>query len=177
MTRPASRTRRGQIQFGETIMVVVVIVFILIVGIVFYFNASKASVEKQIRTADQAQSMTVVNNILSLPEIGCDPSVTTGRCVDLLKLKHLAGQINCGSSDPTSRYYCSLFGAGLVTVTIVDAPPASGPTSFLFYNSSLPNSTATDSQFRFTTVYDPVGGEQLFAYFNVSRYQQGVTFG
>ncbi len=177
MRRPASCARRGQIQFGETIMVVVVIVFILIVGIVFYFNASRNSVEKQIRTVDQAQSMTVVNNILSLPEIGCDPSVTTGRCVDLLKLEHLASQIDCGSSDPTSKYYCSLFGAGLVTITIVDAPQTSGPTTILFYNSSLPNSTATDSQFRFTTVYDPVSGEQLFAYFNVSRYQRGASFG
>jgi hypothetical protein len=163
--------KRGQIEFGESLMVVIVLVFLLIIGIVFYFNATKGSLQAEQTYREDIESVKLAKAADSLPEIQCGTYDASGPCIDKLKLVALSKMLNASDNefdDPAWEYYGRLFGYATITVNV---PPVGGPAEeYVLYHDKPDTETASSPQFIFTTLYDPVNGTQRLAYLNVTRY-------
>ena len=165
--------RRGQIEFGESLMVVIILVFILIIGIVFYFNASERSLGQEAAYHEDINSVTLAKAVLALPEVQCGAFSGTGTdtCIDALKLTALAYVIK---NDPDANaYYGTLFGYANISINIIctpGTPCSSTPTPIVIYEDKPAINVSATPQFIFTTLYDPVNGSQRLAYLNVTRY-------
>jgi len=170
--------RRGQIQFGETIMVVVVIVFILIVGMVFYFKANEDSYAKTVRNQEDVAMVKLGKSILSMPEVQCTAFDGRGGCIDLLKFERLAcmnGMGGCTADEDVRAYYSNLFGDARIEMVVL---PVGGSDALILplYESVPEASTLENPQIIFASLYDPATGLQRFGYLNVTMYRREVVF-
>jgi hypothetical protein len=163
--------KRGQIEFGESLMVVIVLVFLLIIGIVFYFSATKGSLQREQQYREEIESVKLAKAVLGLPEVRCGSYDATGTCIDNLKLAALSRMLNASDKefdDPAWAYYGRLFGYATIKVNV---PPVGGPAEeYVLYHDKPDTETTSTGQFIFTTLYDPVTETQRLAYLNVTRY-------
>gem|GEM_PF-1930584 len=169
--------RRGQIQFGESLMVVIILVFIMIIGMVFYFRVSSGSVQKELSYREDVGAVTLAKNVLALPEVRCGRLAARGPgCIDALKLKALANILADHGSDTRSvrNYYKDLFGRATIKVHILDLID-NNEEIVLLYNQRPETNLTESRQFIFSTFYDPVQGRQQLAYLNVTRYARRAS--
>lgn len=162
---------RAQIEFGESLMVIIIIVFLLVIGLVFYFNVSKGSVEKELNYREDIGAVVLSKRVLSMPEVACD-AYQGGNCIDKLKLAALGDLIDKSSQSydsMVSDYYEQLFEFSTIKLHYVET----GQDELLYEEIPTGNYTAS-RQFIFTTIYDPVQERQEFAYLNVTRYKKEV---
>src|SRR3989338_2459293 len=92
--RPMKRKqhRRGQVQMGETIAVLLVFFFLIVIGMVFYVNVIKSKSAAAKDENSQLEAVSALKRALTLPELSCSrQDISTGDCVDLLKLKAASG--------------------------------------------------------------------------------------
>jgi len=170
-------TRRGQIQFGESLMVVIILVFIMIIGMVFYFSVSRGSIQEELSYQEDIGAVTLAKNVLALPEVSCGRFAARGpTCIDELKLRALAGILSETNPDTQDirNYYGDLFGSATIKVHILDLEAGTSEVVPLY--SHRPATNLTESrQFIFSTIYDPVKDRQRLAYPNVTRYTRGAS--
>jgi hypothetical protein len=160
--------RRGQIEFGESLMVVIILVFILIMGIVFYFNVTKRSLGQEQAYREDIEAVKLAKAALALPEVRCGSFSGSETCIDELKLRALADVIS--HDTDAKEYYGTLFGYAHISLHIIPQQGESTPTPIVLYEDKPATNVSATPQFIFTTLYDPVGGSQRLAYLNVTRY-------
>ncbi len=87
--------KSAQIKMFETVGVLVVFFFLLIIGSVFYFGAQKSALEKEKVKASEQYAFQIVLKSLYLPELDCSFLVTQKEnCIDKIKLEKLAELIH-----------------------------------------------------------------------------------
>lgn len=157
---------KGQIQFAESIMVVVVLVFLIMVGLIFYYNVSKASVEEEVRYREDIEGIKLARGILSLPELRCTFVAGQGEgCIDELKIRSLP----IVRDEPVSKaYYDELFGYATIQVHILTGPSAGDVVRI--YDDTPTSEHESQRSFYFTTLYNPQERMQELAYVNVTRH-------
>ncbi len=168
--------RAGQIQFGESLMVVIILVFLLVIGIVFYHAVSSGSVREEIAYREEVESLALAKNVLALPEVACGRLAARGPgCVDELKLRALAGIIEGEDSAGAAAraYYEDLFGRATITVHDMAVDPSQPEASFTLYEQD-PGRETRRAQQLFTTLYDPVAERTTMAYLSVERHAGGA---
>lgn len=148
-------------------MVVIVIVFILLVGIVFYFKHTSAAVHASAARFENVEAMKLGKSLLSVPEIQCTALEGGTSCIDGLKLAVWAELMKKERSD---GYYHWLFGDANITLHYVTG----GEEEIPLYVNGPPTSSAL-SQVIFLTVNDPVTGDQRFGYLSIQSYGRTVT--
>lgn len=165
--------KRAQMQFGETLMVVIVLVVIIMIGLVFYFNVKQAGVYKTYAYREDVESIKLAKQVLSLPEIQAT-DYGTGNGIDRLKMINLGEMIDEGDSNfdqETFDYYSYLFGYATIKLHVINLE--SGAADYVLYHDkpdpSVMNVTWS-TQFIFTTLYDPLSDTEEMAYLNVTRY-------
>lgn len=166
---------KGQIQFGEMIMVVIVIVLLLVIGMVFFFNSGERSIRADMRHYEDISSLKLAKSVLSLPEVQCEAYQGSG-CVDLLKVEALASKIykRCGKKSAVTSYYCQLFGYATINITAID-PSFKRESQIGFYESIPGMAVHSAPQYLYATLYDPLKKTKVFAYFTVTRYSREVS--
>jgi hypothetical protein len=172
MTMSRATARKAQIEFGESLMVIIILVFILIIGLVFYFRVSSSGLREEFAYREDIESVKLAKAALALPEIQCGDYKAHG-CIDLLKLQALGELLDPGGNAKSREYYEKIFGYANISVTTI---PSSGPamTKTLYVDAPKFNYT-TSQQFIFTTLYDPIEKQENFAYLNVTRFSREVT--
>jgi len=162
--------RHGQIQFGESLMVVIVLVFLLIIGMVFYYNISSSNLREEFQYQEDIQTIQLAKNVFALPEIKCS-NLVGGReaCIDELKIVSL-GQILQENGpyydEEIASYYKELFGFANLSLQLV-GPSLGGQTV-----STGGSSLSFSRQFIFTNLYNPFTAQRQLAYLDVKRYEQ-----
>jgi len=149
-------------------MVVIILVFILIIGIVFYYNASSSSIHKEIRYREDVGAVTLAKNVLALPEVQCGRLAAHGDCIDQYKLEALAELMKDTQQPTFRREYEARFGRATIKLHLVDT----GEDTLLYEKKPTLKLTVTP-QFIFTTLYDPFTRSQHLAFLNVTRYTRG----
>lgn len=159
---------KGQIEFGETIMVVIVIVFLLVIGLVFYYNVSASQIRQEISHREDIDGIVLGKRVLALPEIEC--SVTEGgSCIDYYKTSALSGLIQ--SDDAIESYYGSLFGYSTIKIAPLDEDELGEELEEItLYDDPLMGEVSISQQFLFTTIYDAKQKLTRIAYMNITRY-------
>lgn len=153
-------------------MVIVIILFLVMVGFVFYYNVLRTQIDTEVRFREDLEGITLAKNVLSLDETRC--TVESGKgsgCVDALALKGLAYALT--TPDPlleTSAipYYDELLGPAVIDIHILSGEEAGQ--RYRIYDNAPDGTFSTERTFLFTTLYDPVRRTQDFAYIDVTRY-------
>lgn len=159
---------KAQIQFGESIMVVIIIVFLLMVGIVFYANVAGSGLKKEVRYREDVDALSLVKTTLAMPELQCTGPSSEG-CVDTLRVQALATLITSAPrGSPQRAYYDRLFGYARISVhTVMGTTPA-----LLLYDDLPSGRLEQIRQFYFVTLHDPVTNTNSMAYLNVTLYRR-----
>ena len=121
--------KKAQVQHMETIFVLFILVVIIFIGIIFFFQFFNKSLgEKQERFTD-IDATILTDSIVSMPEFTCGK---TSNCMDIFKI--FAFQELDLESDP---YYKKLFGNKEITLELI-YPEPNTPTSTSLIPCSLP---------------------------------------
>lgn len=110
------KTKKSQIQIGETVAVLFVFFLLIIMGFIFYVSVIKGNIESEKDELSQLKSVGIAQIVLSLPELQCSDDVVKEKesCIDILKLEAAKETIS-----QNEIYYFDLFGFGKIDVKIV----------------------------------------------------------
>jgi hypothetical protein len=164
--------RHAQIQFGEAIMVIVVLLFLITVGIIFYFNYLRGSLVEETALREDVESITFAKVVLAMSELRC-AGVSAG-CVDLVAADALASlnrEILAGKNNASRDHYDDLFGLAYIQLHITTGTRA-GSAPLALYGAILTGEYDATRQFLFTLVRDPITGEDSMGYLNVTAYRR-----
>jgi hypothetical protein len=79
--------KRAQIRMGETIAVLIIFFFLLILGVTFYVSVQRNRIESHTFEILQQESIMVSQVVSFLPELQCSSdNIVTDNCYDLYKL-------------------------------------------------------------------------------------------
>ena len=177
--------RRAQLQMGESIMVLIIFLFLLVLGVVFYAKIH-TFISRQDKTAHQGDlSEQIAQKIRYMPELQCTlDGVVQFDCYDLIKLKAFA----LTASSYRQYYAATVFGDAHVTITSVfpeeesftlfgeeydDASASTSSSTPSSASTSLSLSTSASLPFRMPLLlHDSITGLSSFGYLTIEVYQQ-----
>lgn len=116
--------QRGQLQSMETIIIAVILIFLVILGAVFYATSSQRTVQRAGLEAQLVRLDTLAKKLHYLPDLSC-PNYGASKtpCIDLIKAELMGSILNnptAGLYDPDARLdYYSLFGDSMVKVEVL----------------------------------------------------------
>ena len=107
------KSKKSQIQIGETVAVLFVFFLLIIIGFIFYVSVIKGNIESERDELSQLKSIEVAQRVLSLPELQCSEDVVKERenCFDTLKLEVAEETI-----PDNDIYYFDIFEFGKIDV-------------------------------------------------------------
>ncbi len=80
-------SKKGDLEFIESIMVVIVVVVLLSIGLVMYYKISSANIESAGKRISDTEASVLISTIDSMPEIQCSLRGVPKDCVDVVKLQ------------------------------------------------------------------------------------------
>jgi hypothetical protein len=96
----------------ETIGILVVFFFLLVIAAMFYFNLKKSEIEKELTKQTELRAFRTSETIFYLPELDCSFSVmSVPTCFDELKLNNTKEIFQKGKF-----YYSEIFGASTIKI-------------------------------------------------------------
>ncbi len=152
------RRRKGQVQMGETITVVLIIMFLLALSLMFYGKVKGSSIKEAGKRASEVEFISLAKLVLSLPELSCSTAqVIDEGCVDLYKAEILSEKISeaFNSEDKMNsfvfNYYLDLFGNSKIELKEVYPEQR----NITLYNATLDEYTSRQVERIPVVVYDP----------------------
>ena len=107
--------KNAPIQMFETIAVLIVFFFLLVIGATFYFNMQKSVLGKELQKHSQLQSLQAMQKALFLPELDCSfASVQKDNCFDILKIMKFSEFLK---DKAVLADYFETFGFSRITIT------------------------------------------------------------
>jgi hypothetical protein len=110
--------RKSQIQMGETIAIIVIVMFILIIGLGFWKSTQTKDIEIKARDSEDLSIIVLSKTVPELPEFKCysTESVSKVNCIDYYKIM----AFNLSMNTPLSRqktfdYYRNYFHRSKIT--------------------------------------------------------------
>jgi len=157
--------RKAQIKMFETIGVLVIFFFLLVMGVAFWFNIQKSGLQKQITRMEDLRSIQLVQRAMFMPELDCSfVSVQKENCFDKMKLQAFSDVL---ATDKGLQDYFEYFGDG--TITIREVYPAIVPYEVVLYNNTIQWKTKLQTQ-NPVLLYDPIANKYTFGVVEVVMY-------
>lgn len=82
-----SFSKKGELEFIESLMILVVIIMLIVVGIVIYYKVTIAGTGEAGERLSEIESSVLTNIIDTMPEAQCSTRGVSKDCVDLIKLQ------------------------------------------------------------------------------------------
>lgn len=159
---------KAQIKMFETIGVLVVFFFLLVVGTSVYFGAQNSALKKEKAQVSEQLAFNTFLKALYLPELDCSFLVTQkDNCIDIIKLAKFAELLKKDSTAHTD--YFGVFGDANITVSQVYPP---GPTIVLYENKPEAEPGFTGKSQSPILLFDPWKDEYSFGVVEVTVYVQ-----
>lgn len=118
--------QKAQIQLGESIFVVMIIILLLVFGIVFYSQAEKESIGSSKTIFKDLETITLTQFASSLTELQCSiQQVEFPNCFDKTKLTAFISLVQSEGDDVAKEFYFSQLGNS--NITISEIYPVSNP--------------------------------------------------
>ena len=154
----------------ENIAIIMIIVFILIFGFVFYSKVRSTSIKGKLKEYSELDLVKVSQTISSFPELSCSrESLTDVGCINKLKLEAF---IELGLQEEYYEYYRELFGKSKVTFnsTFLD-----DTINIELYNNPFNGTNNKDSIFIPINIFDPINDTVNFGYVQITKYTQPLS--
>ena len=180
------KQQKGQIQLGESIFVVIIIILMIVFGLVFYSGASKTSIDDESSGFDDLESISITQYVTSLTELQCSlQEVEFPNCFDASKLDSFERLLLATGGDTAKEFYFSQLGNAKLEITQVfpfipsiDDPLE--PKSWLIYHNEPVVSEdlakgittrTTESRINLpVSIYDPIRDTYDFGIITITRY-------
>jgi len=162
-----NKQRKAQIKMFETIAVLIIFFFLIVIGLSFYFVIAKKGAIQQYEKVAQLKGIEIIRKAVTLPELDCARvGVQIENCFDKLKLKHFAEILN---SDPqVFSEYSPFFGTTEITVYKV-FPEVQEP--LLIFSNPLEDS-GFDKAIIPILLFNPIEDRFDFAVMEVKYYER-----
>ncbi|MBN1376916.1 hypothetical protein JW949_01130 [Candidatus Woesearchaeota archaeon] len=148
------KSKKSQIQLAESIGVIVVITFLMVMGIVVYHRFRQDSIEQQIREKKEIDAVSLSNTITSLPELKCSAFSSEGvSCIDLYKIKAISGCLEKTVDEINyyhDYYYDYFYNAN---ISVIQAYPEEKTYTIYYEEGSGKNIDQIQVP---VTIYDPI---------------------
>lgn len=106
------KSNKAQIKMFETIAVIVVFFFILVIGLIYYSGVQNREIKKMQEEDKELRAIEIMKIATYLPELQCSmDNVLTANCIDLAKLEN--SEIHFSQNR---LYYTNIFSFGNITV-------------------------------------------------------------
>ena len=170
--------KRGQIQLGETIFIVIFILLIIIFGIVFFSGAEKEELQKQQTKYAELSTVSLAQYATSLAELSCSKKgVEDLSCYDVRKLEAFANLLNDSEKiDITREYYFTQLGNAKLEIEQIYPYPD----YILLYDNKIYPETGEFMQedgkpvLVPLTLYDPVTRQNAFGVMTITKYTRSI---
>ncbi len=166
--------RHAQIRMFETVGVLAVFLFLMVIAGIFYFQFQRTTIEEKVSEAVELRSAETFLRALYLPEFDCPAtSGVTANCFDRLKLNAFAG-LMAGGGDQMLLEYFPLFGYTTVAVsTVWERPPGGAPFRITLYDYR-PETVLSQNVFRSPVlIFDGTRNAMDFGMLEVTSYRAG----
>ena len=153
---------RAQVQMGETIAILLVFFFLIVIGLIFYVNVIKAKAVVAKEENSQLEAISVLKKTISLPELQCSrQDIVSSYCIDLLKLEAASALM-----PQNQEHYFDIL--GFSTVSVREVYPISR--NYTLYRSSLEKYTSKSSTNTPISLLDPISGTSAFGIITIDTY-------
>ncbi len=153
-------------QMGETIAVLVVFFFLLVIGMVFYVNIATTKVEESRYKNTELEAVNVMKRALSLPELQCSHNnIVDEACVDRYKLYAADAAVEANPSA-----YFDLFGTSTITIFQIYPAPLSGEEPVLLYDFKPATYSSRLNTSTPISIYHPLTRTHAFGLMEIVTY-------
>jgi hypothetical protein len=165
--------KKGQIQLGETIFVVIFILIIIIFGIVFFSGAEKDEIVHQQQKYADLSTVSLAQYASSLSELACSKhDVEEISCFDLTKVEAFAELMNDSDLISITReYYFTRLGNADIKLWVI-YPEQKNIT--LYHNEyGLANASTTPlgkPVLKPVSIYNPLTKQTSFGVMQITKY-------
>jgi hypothetical protein len=145
------KNKRAQLQMTENVVIIVIIIFILAFGLIFYSRVRAISVKEKYQDYSDLELVKSSQKITNLPELACsiDNSVEIA-CVDLLKLQAF---IDLELVQNYYEYYRSIFGKSQVSIHVI-FPQLSSENNGIYEFETVTYEDGSSEELPFLVLYD-----------------------
>ena len=159
---------KAQIQMTENIAIMIVIVFLLVFGFIFYAKVKKTAVKEQIKEYSDLDLVKASQSVSNLPELSCSlGALSEVGCLNRLKVEAFVA-LNMSNSSNYFEYYRNIFGKSKVIVKSIF------PDEFniTLYDNPYDDFYNEDPIYIPINIYDPVEDYFNFGYIQVVKYSR-----
>lgn len=129
---------RGQVQLGESTAVVIIVIILLVLGIVFWNRVSSSNIQEIQSQYQELSVIEIANMVSEMSELKCyEASVNKVKCLDWYKILAMSNMTNNKTDPATFLYYNYYFKNS--KITIVQIYPDSR--NVTLYDAKLSNHT------------------------------------
>ncbi len=158
------RMRKGQMQMGESITILLVFFFLMMIAVIFYVKILKSNAIIQKEENVQLESISISEKALALPELSCSrQNIVTESCIDILKLT---------SASPLmlshQEHYFDILGFSNITVTQVYPSYQTYP----LYSSPLETYNSKETTRTPISLFDPITNAKSFGILTIEAYSR-----
>lgn len=90
--RMFTKMRKAQVQMGESITIMIIVILLVVFGFIFYTKWSEARITSASSSMREEDAFATATIAASLPELQCSKNnVLELNCYDMLKIKHMNG--------------------------------------------------------------------------------------
>ena len=149
-------------QMGETIAVLLVFFFLVVIGMVFYVNVIKSKTAIAKDENAQLEAVAVLKRALSLPELQCSrQDISSSYCVDLLKLEAASRLM-----PSNEEHYFDILGFSVITIR--ELYPARQ--NYTLYSAPLEKFSSKSSTNTPISLLDPLTDTNAFGMVTIETY-------
>jgi len=159
---------KGQMKMMETLLILVIFLFLLGIVFILYVKLSRVSAEQSRSEDADLQSIEIAQTVAFLAELQCSAkNVAEDNCFDLLKINALSDLI---LRDPLirNRYYYDLFEYSNITIQEI-YPTERSFTLYDRHSEACEDGGGCSSKLTLipTTIYDPYSKRYSFAVLSI----------
>jgi hypothetical protein len=160
--------KQAQLQMGETVFVVFIIIIILVLGLVFYSKAREGEIKENQRDARSKNLIALAHTISSWPELKCSVrEVQDYDCIDQTKLSVLSNFITTATTSSDNyafNYYADFFKKATLKVNMTY--PSSG--NWVIYDN--PSTGGRETVHIPVSIYDSLSNRYSFGIMELTTY-------
>lgn len=166
---------RAQVQLGEAITVVILLIFLIIIGLGFYAYVRQQSLDREFRDAKTLDLIELSVRASNLPQLACTiKGERQGACYDAAKVEALASRLRTAAQDDpaVAHYYASLFGRSTIELVTLYPEPAPEAATLVLYDGAPPDPAGHVRDVRRTPLLlqDPRTHTAALGVLRVTRY-------
>ncbi len=160
--------KKAQIQMGETVAIVIIVVILLILGLVFWNKISTGDVREITRERQELSVIDIAKIVQEMPEFRCSStSSEKANCFDRYKILAFKKSFDGGNTQNTEMF--SLYSDYFLESRISFREIYPDEETIIIYDSNITNQTTKQIDIPIN-IYDPITKQYSFGLITIEGF-------